>query len=100
MHIAFPRAVTGSGLSSFYSLSISSFFPRPWCIQSFIVMLLPLQIFHIECFRCEQCDLKLHTGEQFGLVNEKLYCKADFETVSADGSGSPSEGKNSVCFDR
>lgn len=46
-------------------------------------------LFHVECFRCTQCDLTLRKGDLFGMFDEVLYCKAHFEqfTTSNNGGG-------------
>ena len=51
-----------------------------------------LQIFHVDCFRCVVCEKQLHSGEQFGLANGKLYCKTDFEALPNDAIDTATEG--------
>lgn len=51
-----------------------------------------LQIFHVDCFCCVVCEKQLHSGEQFGLANGKLYCKTDFEALPNEAIDTAAEG--------
>lgn len=65
-----------------------------------LVMRAKNQIFHIECFKCSSCDCKLQPGDQFGISNGKLLCRADLDVLcegiqSPTDTGSGSEGSGS-----
>ena len=51
--------------------------------------LCPMQVFHLDCFRCGTCERKLLPGEQFGLSNGKIFCKLDFDALPQEALGSP-----------
>lgn len=39
------------------------------------------KIYHVECFKCDECGDKLEKGDEFILKDDKLYCSADFNVA-------------------
>ena len=39
-------------------------------------------IFHLDCFRCANCDVVLRKGDLFGMFDDVLYCRAHFEHMN------------------
>lgn len=40
-------------------------------------------VFHVECFKCAQCDTSLRKGDLFGMFDDVLYCKLHFEMMTS-----------------
>lgn len=49
-------------------------------------------VFHLACFACDQCGRQLSTGEQFAMIDEKVYCKSHYYD-GVDGGTTSSDGK-------
>ena len=39
-------------------------------------------IFHLDCFRCTNCEVVLRKGDLFGMFDDVLYCRMHFEQVN------------------
>ena len=39
------------------------------------------KIYHVECFKCDECGDRLEKGDEFILKEDKLYCSADFNVA-------------------
>ena len=39
-------------------------------------------IFHLDCFRCANCDVVLRKGDLFGMFDDVLYCRVHFELMN------------------
>ena len=39
-------------------------------------------IFHLDCFRCANCDVVLRKGDLFGMFDDVLYCRVHFEHIN------------------
>lgn len=39
------------------------------------------KIYHVDCFKCDECGDRLEKGDEFILKDEKLYCSADFNVA-------------------
>lgn len=48
-------------------------------------------VFHLACFACDQCGRQLSTGEQFAMIDEKVYCKSHYYD-GVDGGTTSSDG--------
>lgn len=38
-------------------------------------------VFHINCFTCASCNKTLTTGDQFGMQDDLIYCRTDYEII-------------------
>ena len=38
-------------------------------------------VYHVDCFKCDECGDKLEKGDEFILKDEKLYCSSDFNVA-------------------
>lgn len=38
-------------------------------------------VFHISCFTCASCNKTLTTGDQFGMQDDLIYCRNDYEII-------------------
>lgn len=44
--------------------------------------------YHLDCFKCFICQVKLDTGDQYYLLTDKrLVCKKDYELAKSKGMG-------------
>ena len=41
-------------------------------------------LFHVDCFRCDTCNLPLKKGDLFGMYDDHLYCRIHYEMASSD----------------
>nr|XP_047135256.1 uncharacterized protein LOC101239718 [Hydra vulgaris] len=48
--------------------------------NSIAMKVLDTNLFHIDCFKCQNCGKMLEKGEEYAFKNQKLLCKADFNT--------------------
>ncbi|XP_065646334.1 LIM/homeobox protein lim-6 isoform X3 [Hydra vulgaris] len=48
--------------------------------NSIVMKVLDTNLFHIDCFKCQDCGKMLEKGEEYVFKNQKLLCKADFNT--------------------
>ena len=39
------------------------------------------QVFHLSCFACSACNRTLTPGEEFGLRDNLIYCRTDYELI-------------------
>ena len=35
-------------------------------------------VYHVKCFTCAVCNCLLHTGDHFGIYDNKIFCRTDF----------------------
>ena len=38
-------------------------------------------VYHVDCFKCDECGDKLEKGDEFILKDGKLFCNADFNVA-------------------
>jgi len=43
-----------------------------------IILRAEQHIFHLECFTCNICNIRLHPGDEFGLKDNFIYCREHF----------------------
>lgn len=46
-----------------------------------LVMRAREQVFHLTCFSCSACNRTLTPGEEFGLRDNLVYCRTDYELI-------------------
>lgn len=51
------------------------------------------QVYHLACFACDSCKRQLSTGEEFGIHENRVLCKAHY-MENLDGGCTSSDGKN------
>ena len=55
--------------------------------NSVIMKVLDTNLFHIDCFKCEECGNKLEKGDEFVFKDKKLFCRADLNVVEHKSDG-------------
>eukprot|EP00794_Sanderia_malayensis_P015990 gene15990-17600_t len=46
-------------------------------------------VYHLHCFKCEECGRTLEKGDEFGLKDRRLYCKEDLNGIKREKESSP-----------
>ncbi|CAG5119719.1 unnamed protein product, partial [Candidula unifasciata] len=46
-----------------------------------LIMRAKEQVFHLTCFSCTACNRTLKSGEQYGLKDNLIYCRMDYELM-------------------
>lgn len=41
-------------------------------------------VYHLHCFKCDECGRSLEKGDEFGLKDDHLYCKADLNGIKPE----------------
>ncbi|KAF6036025.1 LHX9 [Bugula neritina] len=54
-----------------------------------MVMRAQSNVFHVQCFTCHVCNCRLHTGDHFGVCDDKIFCRLDFEQLQYEALHSP-----------
>lgn len=55
-----------------------------------LTSLLHHQGYHVDCFKCSVCMIKLEPGDYYTIHNDKIYCKDDIEALYGDNDTSSS----------
>ncbi len=50
---------------------------------------LSLQAYHRHCFCCSSCEKNLLPGEEYCIINNKLFCKSDSDLLQHEAMDSP-----------
>ncbi len=48
-------------------------------------------VYHLHCFKCDECGRTLEKGDEFGLKDRRLFCKEDLEELKQEEKGSVSD---------
>ena len=59
------------------------------------ILILLIQGYHVDCFKCSVCLMKLEPGDYYAVYNDRLYCKDDIEFLLGDNDTSSSA--NGMC---
>ena len=41
-------------------------------------------VYHLHCFKCDECGRSLEKGDEFGLKDDRLFCKDDFNGIKPE----------------
>ena len=57
-------------------------------------------LYHLHCFKCDECGRALEKGDEFGLKDNSLYCKEDFDGIKREKESIPDStlGMSTFCI--
>ena len=55
-------------------------------------------LYHLHCFKCDECGKTLEKGDEFMLKDDRLFCKNDFQANQADGESDADSSLGKIFF--